>query len=148
MLSVAFKIFFKDRVMNRKHKGMWRETGKLGMYFFVVLLRQMKATCPPADKGAASCAYLTHNVINRTRIILANWCLTLKLRYWFRGRCTSVEYKNHFLPECSLFQMVQYFTDRYINEVVHSDGLDFCRIASSCIITATFIYSFCILVFY
>lgn len=134
--------------MNRKHKGIRREAGKLGMYCSIVSLRQMKAMCCPADKGAASCAYLARNVINRTRIILANWCLTLKLRCWFRGHCTSVEYKTHFLPECSPFEMVQYFTDRYMNEVVHSDGLDFCRIASSCIITATFIYSFCIFVFY
>lgn len=38
--------------------------------------------------------------------------------------------------------MVQYFTDRFIDEVVHSDGLNFCKIASSCIITATFVYLF------
>lgn len=67
--------------------------------------------------------------------------LLWSLIHQFRGSCTSLEYK-HCLPECSLYKVVQYFTDRSIDEAVHSDGLNFCRIASSCVITATFIYLF------
>lgn len=50
---VLFLSFFQDRIMNRKHKEMWREVGKLGMCFFVVLHRKTKAVFSPADKGAA-----------------------------------------------------------------------------------------------
>lgn len=68
--------------MNRKHKGIWREAGKLGRCFVIVLPRKMKAVFPPADKGAALTCILhlsyTRHVINRTRIVLANWCLILK----------------------------------------------------------------------
>jgi len=39
--------------MNRKHKGIWREAGKLGMCVFIVLPKKMKAVFPPADKDGA-----------------------------------------------------------------------------------------------
>lgn len=55
--------------------------------------------------------------------------LLWSLIYQSGGSCTSLEYK-HCLPECSLYEMVQYFTDRFIDEAVHSDGLNFCRIVS------------------
>lgn len=71
--------------MNRKHKGMWREAGKLGMCFSVVPNRNIKAMFSPADKDAAL-KYILHlsntqYVINKTKQQKknpANCCLTLK----------------------------------------------------------------------
>lgn len=45
--------------MNRKHKGMWREAGKLGICFSIVLHRKIKAVFSPADKDAAL-KYILH----------------------------------------------------------------------------------------
>lgn len=68
--------------MNRKHKGMWREAGKLGMCFSIVLHRKIKAVFSPADRGA-TLKYILHlsntqHAINKTKNIPANCCLTLK----------------------------------------------------------------------